>query len=122
MELGKAKKVRGGHKGYVSKVIAQVNMHEELRKFWDLESLGIANDEVSVYDKFTQSIQFKENRYEAELPFKEEHPLLPDNYSVCISRLNNLLARLRGKPKVLKEYNRIIEEQLKQGVVGVVPR
>ena len=81
----------------------QVNMHEKLRMFWDLESLGIANDEVSVYDKFTQSIQFNENRYEAELPFKEEHPLLPDNYSVCISRLNNLLTRLRGKPEVLKE-------------------
>ncbi|KAK3732474.1 hypothetical protein QZH41_003783 [Actinostola sp. cb2023] len=95
----------------------QFNMKEELKKFWDLESLGIRNDEISVYDKFTQSIQFDGRRYEAELPFKEEHPLLPDNQTPCVKRLNTLLTRLQGKHEILTEYDNIIKEQIKQGIV-----
>ena len=43
-----------------------------------------------MYDKFTQEVKFNGNQYEAKLPFKEEHPLLPNNYTVCVKRLGFL--------------------------------
>ena len=55
---------------------------KELSKFWELETLGVAKEEPSLYDKFTQEINFNGERYEANLPFKEEHPILPDNYTL----------------------------------------
>ena len=99
----------------------QIDMKEELKRFWDLESLGIQDNEISVYDKFTQGIKFDGQRYEAELPFKEGHPLLPDNFATCVTRLKNLLSRLQSKPEILGEYNGIIHEQLKQGIIELVP-
>ena len=55
------------------------NLETELRKFWELEALGILKDEQSVYEKFVQQISFKDGRYEVQLPWKESHSLLPDN-------------------------------------------
>ena len=96
------------------------NLHDLLSKFWDLETLGIRQDEMSVYDKFTQEVKFNGERYEAKLPFKEEHPMLPDNYALCVKRLSSTLRRLRAKPEVLQEYDRIISEQEKSGIVQKV--
>ena len=43
----------------------------QLGRFWDLESMGIAREETSVYDKFVQQISFDGQRYEVGLPWKE---------------------------------------------------
>ncbi|XP_028413520.1 uncharacterized protein LOC114536353 [Dendronephthya gigantea] len=96
------------------------NLKNELVKFWDLETLGIQEKEPSVYDKFTQEVHFNGDRYEAKLPFKDEHPLLPDNYSICEKRLGSLIKRLRATPSVLQEYHKVIEDQLNTGVVELV--
>ena len=61
-------------------------LNDILENFWDLETLGIKQEEPSVYDKFIQEVKFNGNRYEAKLPFKDEHPLIPDNYAVCVKR------------------------------------
>ena len=92
-------------------------LNNELAKFWDLETLGIKEDEPSEYDKFTQEVDFNSERYEAKLPFKEEHPLLPDNYSVCVKRLGSLIGRLQKTPEILQEYHKVIQDQITSGVV-----
>ncbi len=76
---------------------------QELRRFWDLELLGISKEEKSVVEEFTSTIVFKEGRYHVELPWKEHHPLLPDNYEMSRKRLWSLLERLKREPEVLKE-------------------
>ena len=38
------------------------NLDDQLRRFWELESLGIMKDEPSVYDKFVQRISFDGQR------------------------------------------------------------
>ena len=86
-------------------------------RFWRLESLGIVPNESSVYDDLQQRIHFDGQRYEVNLPWKEPHPMLPDNYSLSKSLLVSLLSRLRNDPGVLKEYQAIIQEQVKAGVV-----
>ena len=93
------------------------DLQSEVKKFWELESLGIKSEEESVYHKFLKDTEFKGERYEVKLPWKEENELLSDNYKLSIHRLNSQLRRLKAKPNVLKEYDRVINEQLKTGVI-----
>lgn len=74
---------------------------QDLKKFWELESLGISPNEGSVYDKFTDTISFKDGRYEVNLPWKQPRPLLPDNYGPSLQRFKTLYQRLKKDPKVL---------------------
>ena len=101
-------------------VLYFTDMTQELRRFWELESLGVFPNDVSDYEKFTQSIKLEDKRYEVELPWKESHPVLPDNYQLREKRLKHLLTRLRKDPEMLQEYDNVIKEQLKEGIVEVV--
>ena len=47
------------------------------------------SNEASVIDKFLDTIHKRDSRYEVSLPWKERHPLLPENYEVKVSRLNS---------------------------------
>ena len=59
-------------------------------------------------------------RYEVKLPFKESHPLLPDNYQLSKLRLESLVRRLKSKPEVLKHYDSIIQDQLEKNIIEPV--
>lgn len=79
----------------------QENLELRLRKFWELESLGVHKYEQSVYEEFTQRISFRQGRYKVHLPWKESHQHLPNNYKLCRSQLNELVRRLRQNPQQL---------------------
>ena len=93
---------------------------KELSKFWEVESVH-DRESASVDKQFQSDIAFVSNNYgnsyEVKMPFKEQHPLLPDNYDVAKSRLNSLLKKLRADPKIAKEYNRVFLEQLERGII-----
>lgn len=55
-------------------------LDEQLRAFWELEALGIKDEERTVYDEFTGAIKFENGRYKVPLPWRELHDPLPDNY------------------------------------------
>ena len=76
---------------------------EEMKKFWELESIGALANEASVHDKFLDTIHKRDGRNEVSLPWKEHHPLLSDNYEVAVSHLNSVLNRLRRNPEFLAE-------------------
>ena len=111
---------RSTHSLRVDGITEQESLESSLQRFWDLETLGILKDETSVYKKFTQQIALKQGRYEVHLPWKESHPYLPDNYELCCKRLHGLLKRLRQNPEQLLQYDTIINDQLRQGIVEVV--
>ena len=46
--------------------------------------------------------------------------MLPSNYDLCCKRLDGLLRRLQQIPELLREYNDIISDQLKTGIVKLV--
>ena len=66
-------------------------LKQKLARFWQLDSIGILPDEGSVYEQFLENICMKDGRYQVQLPWKETHPLLPDNYNICVNRLQSLL-------------------------------
>ena len=97
-----------------------VELHSVLKQFWELESLGIREDDKSILDKFDQSIQFVDGRYEVDLPWKDNCTVLPDNQLLCLKRLRGLWRRLRQSPPRLKEYDTLINDQLKNNIIEVV--
>ena len=54
----------------------------KLRTFWELESIGIKQEENSVLETFKETVIFKNQRFEVGLPCKEAHDPLPDNRSL----------------------------------------
>ena len=46
-------------------------LSEEVKNVWKLETIGIYDDEKSVYQKFQEDIKFENDRYVVKLPLKE---------------------------------------------------
>ena len=103
-----------------ARVVNSDPLSSELNKFWDYETLGIREQENSLYDNFVEDIKLVDGRYEVRLPFKEDHDLLPDNFSHSKSRLNSLLRRQGSQPDVLTQYDGVIQDQLSKGIIEPV--
>ena len=95
-------------------------LERRLQTFWDLDTLGIVDGEDSVYDKFVESVSFQDGRYCVSLPWKTPCPMLPDHFELSQRRLFNLLKWLHQMPHVLTQYDAVIQEQIKSGVVEIV--
>ena len=91
-----------------------------LKAFWELESFGVPDSDHSVYDKFQETVQFKNGRYEVALPWKDSHRILPNNYQLSLNRLDGLLRRLQQDNDILREYDSVIKTQIQQGIVEIV--
>ena len=98
----------------------QRSLENLLQSFWDLESLRIVGAEKTLYDEFQDTVAVRDGRYEVSLPWKDSHKQLPDNFS-CHLSLRGLLQWLRQSPDLLRQYDGVIQEQLKQGIIEPVP-
>ena len=100
-----------------------------LRKFWDLEAIGIKEDNTRAMTqeetkalRTVQSTQvLKDDRYEIGLPWKEGEPDFKSNFDMACSRLNNLEKSLLKKPEVAKTYREIIKSYEEKQYVKKVP-
>ena len=92
--------------------------YEELCR---LDVLGLEDtpigDQRVVHQEFLEQLKRSpEGWYETALPWKGNHPPLPDNKLSSLKRLATLLHRIKRNGK-LEEYDTIIREQLEEGVV-----
>ena len=99
---------------------SEQKLENRLKMFWDLESFGIKEGETDVYGEFMKGISFKGNRYEVTLPWKEFHPILPSHHELSVKRLTGLFRRLQQTPNLLQQYDTVIKDQLKRGIVEIV--
>ena len=100
--------------------VGKQGLDHQLKKFWDLECMGIKSGESSVYNEFESKILFKDCRYMVSLPWKHSHQSLPSNYELALRRLNGLLQRLKQNPNILNQYDSVIRDQLNRGIVEMV--
>ena len=63
------------------------HLNKEIHRFWNFDAIGISPNESSVYENFQNNIKFKDNRYSINLPIKDYHPSLPDNYELSLKQL-----------------------------------
>ena len=98
-----------------------------LRRFWDLESIGISpkENEIAdpVLDRFLETVNFKDGRYVVELPWKDsEHNRLLDNKKLAQVRLDNLSRRFAKDPGLQERYDKVLCEMEDIGVIHEVPK
>ena len=94
-------------------------MYKDFEKLWDLDSIGI-REKDTVHEAFEKNVSFEDGRCCVYLPWKEHHKLLPDHYENSVARLSSHLKRLRRDTEILKEYDSIIQDQLRSGVIEQV--
>lgn len=51
------------------------NLDRRLKSFRELESFGVPDSDCLVYNKFQETVQFKNGRYKVALPWKDLHPV-----------------------------------------------
>ena len=91
-----------------------------LRKFWDIESLGIQDKVDRTRDsEFLSDIRFEETegRYEIQLPWKNSCAPKSDGYMMCSRRLFQLHSRLKKDEPLLREYEQTIRQQIESKIV-----
>lgn len=95
----------------------------------DLEdfSIGIVDKNPSVDDDkamqiFKDTVEFKDNRYQVTWPWKETPPTIPENRQLATGRLRSLLSKLGNTRELMSQYNSVIEDQLKKGIIEKVNR
>ena len=86
------------------------SLSEKIDKLWDLDTIGVKENETSVYDRFISDIKFENSRYSVSLPSKENRVILRDNYQLSLNRLKKLKERLEKTPHLLNEYDQIFDE------------
>ena len=95
------------------------DLDSQLNKFWDFETIGIRNKET-VTESFEKNVSFTDGKYSVVLPFKENSPVLPENFENSVISLNSALKRLKKTPDVVQECDSIINEQLEKGIMEKV--
>ena len=96
------------------------SLSNSLHKFYDLDSVGIAENKKSVYDEFNEKSRLQDGRYTVKLPFKENHAALPENFMLSRNRPLQLKSRLDKDAELRKTYDEIMKEQLEAGVIEEV--
>ena len=100
--------------------VDQCTSDDQLRSFWELEALGIQEEEKTLNNDFASSVKFENGRYKVALPWREFHDPLPDNLQLSANRLQGLLRRLKQEPAILQEYDRILQDQLNKGITEAI--
>ncbi|KAH3873022.1 hypothetical protein DPMN_036247 [Dreissena polymorpha] len=65
-------------------------------------------------------IFFKDNQDSVKLQWKKDHPPLPTNNDVTVSRMQNMIKRLRTDPYIFQKNDDLINEQRERGFIESV--
>ncbi|GFW10954.1 integrase catalytic domain-containing protein [Trichonephila clavipes] len=98
-------------------LIRDSDLNTTLRSFWELESIGVKNENCSSeedvsFEMFKQRVHFKNGRYEVELPWKRDSNELSDNFSLAKRRLGSLMRKMQRDKVLYSEYLIIKNESL----------
>lgn len=91
-----------------------VNSAADYERLCALDVLNLSDspegDQENVYSEFKEQLtRSSDGRYETALPWKGDHPPLPNNKNGSLLRLNSLLRKLR-RIDMLAQYDAVIRE------------
>ncbi|CAJ0597572.1 unnamed protein product [Cylicocyclus nassatus] len=109
----------------------QCSAAETWDRYWSLESTGteeytgpqkteLQKTNEKVLENFKESIEKREDGYYVRLPWKENHPELPDNKALAMKRLAKILEIYQKDPKTLQAYDNIFKEQQEKEIIEEV--
>ena len=99
-----------------------LNKTPNLEDFWELETIGIKDpltltDDDKALARFNEYICFKDGRYQVQWLWKCENPDLPENFDVVMSRFKSLERCLQRNKDLMRKYDDVIQNQVKQGII-----
>ncbi|KAK3737647.1 hypothetical protein QZH41_007520 [Actinostola sp. cb2023] len=106
-------------------VVENNEITDSLKRFWELESIGITENKNPVLSKeeqraiedFNCGLKFDGSNYEVRLPWKQDCANLGDNYQQAVQRLEGVERRLKREPEKAKAYTDAINQlSLKRGL------
>ncbi|GFW47383.1 DUF1758 domain-containing protein [Trichonephila clavipes] len=98
----------------------------ELRRFWEIESLGIldkgsvtlGNGDEEILSEFNKSVNFVDGRYRVNLPWKPGmREALQNNKTVARKRSEGLVRRFKCDHEFFCEYKDVIDDYVREGIV-----
>ena len=103
-------------------------INSNLKRFWEVEEalLGKPTPMVQIQDQLAMkkvdgSLHYDQNMYRVSIPWKEDKPMLVDNYSMALKRLQNTEKRLQKSPNNGHAYTDVIKQYVAKGYVRKVP-
>ncbi|KRX36004.1 hypothetical protein T05_1388 [Trichinella murrelli] len=101
-------------------------LNAALRKFWELEAIGILPPETEsgqteIERRFKESLSFDGNRYSVGLLWKPGLASLPNNYATAIRRYRSLEKRLSRNSGLDEDYTIVIQSYLDNGWAEEAP-
>ena len=98
---------------------ADSELTRAVQRFWETEAIGIKEKSNPNESNFVRNNNFLdgEGRYEVELPWKDE--IIPNStgYNMCVKRLRQLKSRLKSGRNLFQDYDQIIREQERTGII-----
>ncbi|GFX71529.1 integrase catalytic domain-containing protein [Trichonephila clavipes] len=98
----------------------------ELRRFWEIESLGIldkgsvtlGNGDEEILSEFDKSVNFVDGRYRVNLPWKPGmREALQNNKTVARKRFEGLVRRFKCDHELFCEYKDVIDDYVREDIV-----
>ncbi|GFW38331.1 integrase catalytic domain-containing protein [Trichonephila clavipes] len=95
----------------------------ELRRFWEIESLGIldkgsvtlGNGDEEILNEFDKSVNFVDGRYRVNLPWKPGmREALQNNKTVARKRFEGLVRRFKCDHELFCEYKDVIDDYVRE--------
>ena len=105
---------------FVCSVRGKDTLSEKVESFWGFESLGIGVGEDPILANFEESVKYNGERYVAKLPWNDNKQFLRDHRSLATARLESTTRSAINKGR-LKEYDEVLKDQVKAGILEEVP-
>ena len=89
----------------------------DIRNKVGIKDPSTITDDNKALLEFNKSIQLVNGRYQVWWPWREENPNLFNNYKLSYGRLASTVTQIKKNPETMKQYNNIIEDQVKKGII-----
>ena len=100
----------------------KLEVKNNLKSFWQNDNIGLSTTNKKVCESFDSDIHFHDGRYEVKFPFRSDHNMIEDNYLLSLNRLKGLWKKMKNDSDLLKNYDDIVQEQLKLKIIEEVPK
>ena len=100
-----------------------------LKRFWDLESIGITTtgqqhltpEDKLAWDKFNNSLKFDGQHYEVAVLWRDEKPQLPNNLPMAKKRLVSTERKLMKDKEIAVAYQQVLNDYLYNKYIRRIP-
>ena len=97
----------------------------QVSQLWELDCIGITDDkftpsEQNAIQLFSETIEYREQKYWVRLPWKVSPEILPTNYRTAVGQFSSLMRSLQKTPRKLKFYDDVFQDYIRQGFIEKV--